>query len=106
MKTNHKSMLHEAVSEFIQLHAFDHLLDNEFAQLKKLLQGLSATDDANELHSSIKKITPILSKVNFFVESVSPAAIQLWFFALSYNNIPIGDLMQDFSNSNELTAAY
>ena len=105
MKTNHKAMLYEAVSEFIQLHAFDHLLDNECAQLKNLLNGLSATSDANELHNIINKITPILSKVNFFVESVSPAAIQLWFFALSYNNIPIGDLMQDFSNSNELTAA-
>ena len=79
MKTNHKAMLYEAVSEFIQLHAFDHLLDNEFAQLKNLLKVLSTTDDANELHNIINKITPILSKVNFFVESVSPAAIQLWF---------------------------
>ena len=106
MKTNNKAMLHEAVAEFIQLHAFDHLLDNELAQLKNLLNALSETDDANNLHDINCKLTPLLSKVNFFVESVSPAAIQLWFFALSYNNIPIGDLMQDFSNSNELTQTY
>lgn len=34
MKATNKAMLYEAVSEFIQLHAFDHLLDNELAQLK------------------------------------------------------------------------
>jgi hypothetical protein len=45
-----------------------------------------------------------LSKVNFFVETVSPAAIQLWFYALSYNNIPIGNMMQDSSINNEIAS--
>jgi hypothetical protein len=49
-----------------------------------------------------EKLVPLLSKANFFVESISPAAIQLWFYALSYNEIPIGNMMQGFSNSNEL----
>jgi mannose-6-phosphate isomerase class I len=98
MITNHKAMLYEAVSEFIQLHAFDHLLDNELAQLKNLLNVWAETTDANALHELTQKLTPFLSKANFFVETVSPAAIQLWFYALSYNNIPIGNMMQDLSN--------
>ncbi len=100
MKTNHKALLYEAVSEFIQLHAFDHLMDQELAQLKSLLNLLS-TEDLNQ--EMIEKLIPYLSKVNFFVESISPAAIQLWFYAMSYNNIPIlnvtGNIIQD---SNEL----
>jgi hypothetical protein len=104
MKTNNKAMLYEAVSEFIQLHAFDHLLDNELAQLKNLLKVWYETEDANELHFMTQKLTPFLSKANFFVETVSPAAIQLWFYALSYNNIPIGNMMQDVTLNNELTA--
>lgn len=102
MKNHNKAMLHEAVSEFIQLHAFDHLLDNELAQLKNALKTLAQTNDANQLQETITKLKPLLSKANFFVETVSPAAIQLWFYALSYNNIPIGDMMQDFSTSNEM----
>ncbi|MCX6332233.1 MAG: hypothetical protein NTZ82_06305 [Bacteroidetes bacterium] len=102
MKSNNKAMLYEAVSEFIQLHAFDHLLDNELAQLKALLNQWAQTTDSNELRELTEKLVPILSKANFFVESISPAAIQLWFYALSYNEIPIGNMMQGFSNSNEL----
>jgi len=102
MKSNNKAMLYEAVSEFIQLHAFDHLMDNELAQLKALLNQWAQTTDSNELHELTEKLVPILSKANFFVESISPAAIQLWFYALSYNEIPIGNMMQGFSNSNEL----
>jgi hypothetical protein len=104
MITNNKAMLYEAVSEFIQLHAFDHLLDNELAQLKNLLNIWAETNDANELHELTQKLNPLLSKVNFFVESVSPAAIQLWFYALSYNNIPMGTMMQDLSINNEMAA--
>jgi hypothetical protein len=104
MITNNKAMLYEAVSEFIQLHAFDHLLDNELAQLKNLLNIWAETIDANELHELTQKLNPLLSKVNFFVESVSPAAIQLWFYALSYNNIPMGTMMQDLSINNEMAA--
>ena len=104
MITNNKAMLYEAVSEFIQLHAFDHLLDNELAQLKNLLKIWSETNQANELHDLTQKLMPILSKVNFFVETVSPAAIQLWFYALSYNNIPIGNMMQDLSYNNEMVS--
>ncbi len=103
MKTINKAMLYEAVAEFIQLHAFDHLLDNELAQFKNLLKLWSATEDANELHYMTEKLIPYLSKANFFVETVSPAAIQLWFYALSYNNIPIGNMMQDVSTNNELS---
>lgn len=102
MITNNKAMLYEAVSEFIQLHAFDHLLDNELAQLKNLLNIWAETNDANELHVLTQKLTPLLSKVNFFVESVSPAAIQLWFYALSYNKIPMGSMIQDLSINNEM----
>ena len=98
MITNHKAMLYEAVSEFIQLHAFDHLLDNELAQLKNLVNVWAETTEVNALHALTQKLTPLLSKANFFVETVSPAAIQLWFYALSYNNIPIGNMMQDLSN--------
>jgi hypothetical protein len=64
----------------------------------------SDTIDANELHELTQKLTPLLSKVNFFVETVSPAAIQLWFYALSYNNIPIGNMMQDSSINNEIAS--
>ena len=102
MKTNNKAMLYEAVSEFIQLHAFDHLLDNELAQFKNLLQIWSETKDVNELQLNTEKLIPYLSKANFFVETVSPAAIQLWFYALSYNNIPIANMMQDMTANNEI----
>lgn len=93
MKTNHQVMLCEAVAEFIQLHAFDHLLDNEMAQFKSILHQYAQAEDANDLHELKEKLIPFLSKANFFVEEVSPAAIQLWFYALSYNNIPMGDMM-------------
>lgn len=93
MKTNNKAMLYEAVSEFIQLHAFDHLLDQELAQFKSILNQWVITDDVNESHELTQKLVPFLSKVNFFVESISPAAIQLWFYSLSYNEIPIANMM-------------
>jgi len=102
MKANNKAMLYEAVSEFIQLHAFDHLLDNELAQLKSLLNAWSLAEEGNEMHELTNKLIPFLIKVNFFVETISPAAIQLWFYALSYNEIPISGMMQDLSNTNEL----
>lgn len=102
MKSNNKAMLYEAVSEFIQLHAFDHLLDNELAQLKSILNQFLQANESNEIKELTKKLVPFLSKVNFFVESISPAAIQLWFYALSYNEIPISNMMQGFTNSNEL----
>lgn len=93
MKANNKAMLYEAVSEFIQLHAFDHLLDNELAQFKNVLNQWLVEDDANEAHFLTEKLVAYLSKVNFFVESISPAAIQLWFYALSYNEIPFVNTM-------------
>ena len=102
MKANNRAMLYEAVSEFIQLHAFDHLLDNELAQLKSLLHAWTLAEEGNEMHELTHKLIPFLSKVNFFVESISPAAIQLWFYALSYDEIPIVGMMQDLSNTNEL----
>lgn len=90
MKTNHKVLLYDAVSEFIQLHAFDHLMDMELAQLKSILNQW-ANNDATDQELT-KKLVHYLSKVNFFVESISPAAIQQWFFALSYNNLPVMNL--------------
>ena len=103
MKATNKAMLYEAVSEFIQLHAFDHLLDNELAQLKSLLNAYTVAEEGTEeMHEISSKLIPLLGKANFFVETISPAAIQLWFYALSYNEIPIGGMMQDFSSANEL----
>ena len=102
MKATNKAMLYEAVSEFIQLHAFDHLLDNELAQLKSLLNAYTVSEEGTDLQEITSKLIPLLSKVNFFVESISPAAIQLWFYALSYNEIPIAGMVQDLSNTNEL----
>jgi hypothetical protein len=79
-------------------------LDNELAQLKNLLNVWAETTDANELHELTQKLTPLLSNVNFFVETVSPAAVQLWFFAMSYNGIPIWNMMQDLSMNNEMAS--
>jgi hypothetical protein len=78
-------------------------LDNELAQLKRLLNAYTVSEEGTEeMHEISSKLIPLLSKANFFVESISPAAIQLWFYALSYNEIPIGGMMQDFSSTNEL----
>jgi len=101
MKTNNKALLHDAVSEMIQLHAFDHLLDAELANFKNVLNQWVA--DENE-HTCKEKLFSYLNKVNFFVENISPAAIQLWFYALSYNNFSLlnfGSELQD--NNIELT---
>ena len=98
MKTNHKALLHDAVSEFIQLHAFDHLMDQELAQLKSLLNQWTLNEDPSK--ELTKKLVPYLTKVNFFVESISPAAIQLWFYAFSYNNIPVMNFTEVVSQDN------
>ena len=37
MKTSNKALMYDAVSEMIQLHAFDHLLDAELANFKNVL---------------------------------------------------------------------
>jgi len=99
MKTCNKALMYDAVSEMIQLHAFDHLLDAELANFKNVLNQWVADENDFTLND---KLFVFLNKVNFFVENISPAAIQLWFYALSYNEIPIGGMMQDFSNTNEL----
>lgn len=98
MKTNHKALLHDAVSEFIQLHAFDHLMDQELAQLKSLLNQWTLNEEPSK--EITEKLVPYLTKVNFFVESISPAAIQLWFYALSYNNIPVMNFTEIVSQDN------
>ncbi len=98
MKTNHKALMHDAVSEFIQLHAFDHLMDNELSAFKSILNQWMYAENDFEL---TQKLNFYLSKVNFFVEGISPAAIQLWFYALSYNNLSIlniGTELQDLNN--------
>ena len=98
MKTNHKALLHDAVSEFIQLHAFDHLMDQELAQLKSLLNQWALNEEPSK--ELTEKLVSFLTKVNFFVESISPAAIQLWFYALSYNNIPVMNFTEIVSQDN------
>jgi predicted DNA-binding protein YlxM (UPF0122 family) len=101
MKTNNKALLHDAVSEMIQLHAFDHLLDAELANFKNVLNQWVA--DENE-HTCKEKLFSYLNKVNFFVENISPAAIQLWFYALSYNNFSLLNLGSELQDNNiELT---
>ncbi len=101
MKTNNKALLHDAVSEMIQLHAFDHLLDAELANFKNVLNQWVA--DENE-HTCKEKLFIYLNKVNFFVENISPAAIQLWFYALSYNNFSLLNLGSELQDNNiELT---
>jgi hypothetical protein len=101
MKTNNKALLHDAVSEMIQLHAFDHLLDAELANFKNILNQWVA--DENELNGK-EKLFSYLNKVNFFVENISPAAIQLWFYALSYNNFSLLNLGGELQDNNiELT---
>ena len=101
MKTNNKALLHDAVSEMIQLHAFDHLLDAELANFKNILNQWVA--DENELNGK-EKLFSYLNKINFFVENISPAAIQLWFYALSYNNFSLLNLGGELQDNNiELT---
>ena len=95
MKANNKAMLYEAVSEFIQLHAFDHLLDNELAQLKSLLNAYTVSEEGTDLQEITSKLIPLLSKVNFFVESISPAAILNVF-----NTLPSSFMMYDKHLSN------
>lgn len=90
MKTNNKTMLYEAVSEMIQLHAFDHLLDQELVQFKNVLNQWVSIEHDKDI---TEKLIPFLSKINFFVETISPASIQLWFCALSYNKISLADMM-------------
>lgn len=101
MKTNNKALMYDAVSEMIQLHAFDHLLDTELAHFKNVLNQWVLEENEVTLKD---KLFGFLNKVNFFVENISPAAIQLWFYALSYNNfslLNVGSELQD--NNIELT---
>ena len=45
-----------------------------------------------------------MENVNFFVENISTAAIQLWFYALSYNNFSILNVGSELQDNNiELT---
>ena len=101
MKTSNKALMYDAVSEMIQLHAFDHLLDFELANFKNVLNQWVAEENDIALKD---KLFVYLNKVNFFVENISPASIQLWFYALSYNNfslLNVGSELQD--NNIELT---
>ena len=101
MKTNNKVLMYDAVSEMIQLHAFDHLLDSELAHFKKLLNHWITEDNDAALK---EKLFVYLNIVNFFVENISPAAIQLWFYALSYNNFSLLNLGSELQDNNiELT---
>lgn len=101
MKTCNKALMYDAVSEMIQLHAFDHLLDAELANFKNVLNQWVADENDFTLN---EKLFVYLNKVNFFVENISPAAIQLWFYALSYNNYSLLNLGSELQDNNiELT---
>jgi hypothetical protein len=76
-------------------------LDVELANFKNVLNHWVAEDNETAFKD---KLFVYLNKVNFFVENISPAAIQLWFYALSYNNfslLNVGSELQD--NNIELT---
>jgi hypothetical protein len=77
-------------------------LDHELAQFKNILNLWAVSEDAHESNLLTQKLVPFLSKVNFFVESISPAAIQLWFYSLSYNEIPISNMMMDMPQESYL----
>jgi hypothetical protein len=49
MKTSNKALMYDAVSEMIQLHAFDHLLDAELANFKNVLNQWVAEDNDTAL---------------------------------------------------------
>lgn len=86
MKTTNKPLLRVAISELIQLHAFDHLLDQELAKFKNIFNQWSITEQNQPLTDSLAEY---LSKANLFVENISPATIQQWIYAISSNNINI-----------------
>lgn len=86
MKTTNKPLLRVAISELIQLHAFDHLLDQELAKFRNVFNEWSTTEHNQLLNDSL---TEYLSKANLFIENISPAVIQQWIYAMSSNNINI-----------------
>lgn len=97
MKTTNKPLLRVAISELIQLHAFDHLLDQDLAKFKNIFYQWSVTEQNQLLTDSL---TEYLSKANLFVENISPAVIQQWIYAMSSNNINIAQ------NSNVLEECF
>lgn len=84
MKSSSKATLQMAISEMIQLHAFDHLLDNEQAKFRSLLnQWLSSEYDP----SLSESLSNYLFKANLFGDNISPASIQQWIYAMSSNQL-------------------
>ena len=53
MKTSNKALMYDAVSEMIQLHAFDHLLDAELAIFKNVLNQWVAEEHETALNDKL-----------------------------------------------------
>ncbi|MFY8026009.1 MAG: hypothetical protein ACOVNO_11690 [Sediminibacterium sp.] len=99
MKSSSKAALQNAISEMIQLHAFDHLLDNEQAEFRNILnQWLSSEYDP----AISKTLSSYLFKANLFSENVSPASLQQWIYAMSRNQLMIADNNSVFEEEFEL----
>jgi hypothetical protein len=97
MKNTNKLFLHAAIAEFIQLHAFDHLMDFELANFKNVInQWVSEENDS----LSRAKLIDYLGKINLFVDHINPASIQLWYHALSYNNIELTQFFSELQDVN------
>jgi len=94
MKTLNKPLMRVAISELIQQHAFDHLLDHDQARFRRVFNQWIATDNDPRLN---EELSDYLSKANLFVENMSPAVIQQWIYAMSCNNIKIamGDVLEE-----------
>jgi len=99
MKSSSKAALQMAISEMIQLHAFDHLLDNEQAKFRSLVsQWLSSEYDP----SLSESLSNYLFKANLFGENISPASIQQWIYAMSSNRLMNVDNRGIFEEEFEL----
>lgn len=99
MKSSSKAALQMAISEMIQLHAFDHLLDNEQAKFRNILNQWLSSDYDLALSNSLSNY---LFKANLFNENISPATIQQWIYAMSSNQLMIADNSSIFEEEFEL----
>jgi len=83
----------------IKLHAFDHLLDNEQAKFRNILnQWLSSDYDP----AISETLSTYLLQANLFSENISPASIQQWIYAMSSNQLIIADNSSIFEEEFEL----
>jgi len=88
MKHSSKAVLQLAISEMIQLRAFDHLLDHEQAKFRNIVNQWLLSENNPELSATL---SGYLLKANLFSENISPASIQQWIYAMSSNQLIIAD---------------